>query len=183
MHVWIPPLPVFLQEAFGFFFFAVYTSFFEWVFHRYVLHQRLIWHRPFNAHTLIHHKVFGSGETYHLNRRGGDHKVALAWWTAPALVSLHLPLFWGVEVLTGFDVFWGGIVAMAVYYSFYEYLHWCMHVPKMRRFELTRPYLWLKEHHRLHHKHYFKNLNTVFPLADLVLGTRISKDIPARRAD
>ena len=68
---------------------------------------------------------------------------------------------------------------MIAYYALYEYLHYCMHLPKNRRFERTRFFQFVQTHHRLHHLYYMRNLNVVVPIADFVLRTRI----PLSRAD
>jgi sterol desaturase/sphingolipid hydroxylase (fatty acid hydroxylase superfamily) len=74
------------------------------------------------------------------------------------------------------------MAALGVYYSLYEYLHFCMHVPRERRLETTAWFRWLDAHHHMHHKRHLNNLNVVLPLADLVLGTLIrARDrIPAQ---
>jgi hypothetical protein len=59
----------------------------------------------------------------------------------------------------------------AAYYCFYEYIHWCMHLPKARRVEKPRFFQLLNGHHVLHHRYMHKNFNVVLPLADLCLGT------------
>jgi hypothetical protein len=70
-------------------------------------------------------------------------------------------------------IFFGGITALGVYYFLYEYLHFCMHVPKGRWLEKSACFSWLDAHHHQHHERHFKNLNVVLPLADLIFGTLI----------
>jgi len=85
---------------------------------------------------------------------------------------LHVPVLWGVERLSGVPVLWAGVATFGLYYFFYEYGHWCMHVRKRRWIERTKVFRWLDAHHRGHHRMHAKNLNVVFPLADYVLRTR-----------
>ena len=66
---------------------------------------------------------------------------------------------------------WGILIAFSLYYGAYEYLHWCMHLPKRRRVERSGLFFRLNGHHLLHHRYMGKNFNVVFPLADLCLGT------------
>ena len=58
-----------------------------------------------------------------------------------------------------------------MYYVAYEYIHWCMHLPKKRNIERSGIYFRLNGHHLLHHRYMHKNFNVVMPLADLLLGT------------
>jgi hypothetical protein len=71
------------------------------------------------------------------------------------------------------DIFVGALSALILYYFLYEYLHYCMHIPKRRWLETTAWFRWLDSHHHMHHKRHFNNLNVVLPLADIVFGTLI----------
>ncbi len=62
-------------------------------------------------------------------------------------------------------------VAFVGYYAAYEYMHWCMHLPKSRRVERSWIFYRLNGHHLLHHRYMHKNYNVVMPFADLCLGT------------
>ena len=53
----------------------------------------------------------------------------------------------------------------------YEYLHWCMHLPKARQFECFGLFRRINGHHILHHRYMHKNFNVILPIADLCLGT------------
>src|SRR3954462_6656187 len=50
-------------------------------------------------------------------------------------------------------------------------MHWCMHLPKQRKVELSWIFYRLNGHHLLHHRYMHKNFNVVLPLADLLFGT------------
>jgi sterol desaturase/sphingolipid hydroxylase (fatty acid hydroxylase superfamily) len=65
----------------------------------------------------------------------------------------------------------GAIIAITGYYITYEYIHWCMHLPKQRRVEKPWVFRRLNGHHLLHHRYMHKNFNVVCPLADFCLGT------------
>jgi hypothetical protein len=64
---------------------------------------------------------------------------------------------------------------MAGYYGTYEYIHWCMHLPKARVIERSGLFFRLNGHHLLHHRYMHKNFNVVLPLADLCLGTLLRR--------
>ena len=154
-----------------------YASFFEWVLHKYLMHM-LLWRYPFQAHALIHHGLFRADSSYHLQRSQDEPKVTFAWWNAPLLVALHLPLLLSLGWLFGWAVFAGGLVAMVSDYMLYEYIHWCMHVPRDRWVERTRAFRFVNTHHYIHHRYPYQNLNVVNVLADWVIGTmRTAKEV------
>jgi sterol desaturase/sphingolipid hydroxylase (fatty acid hydroxylase superfamily) len=96
----------------------------------------------------------------------------MAWWNGPVLIACcQLPFLiwslmgwhWGIVI--------GSTIACCAYYGAYEYMHWCMHLPKKRNIERSGIYFRLNGHHLLHHRYMHKNYNVVLPLADLLLGT------------
>lgn len=149
------------------------TSFFEWTLHKYIMHTPL-WQYPFHAHALVHHGLFRADRSYHIQPGVDQNKVRFAWWNAPGLYLLHVPLLSVLVYFFGWAVFWGGTVGLFSYYVLYESLHWCMHVPQDRWVERTRAFRWLNAHHYLHHRYAYKNLNVVLPLADWLLGSLVS---------
>ena len=170
-------LGLLLQQTLGFVTCFLYASFFEWTFHRFVMHNPDVWSYPFRAHTLVHHGVFRFDRSYHLQRDEDKGFVTFAWWNAPVLLALHAPFVLGTQALSGLQIFWGGITAMCFYYFLYEYLHFVMHVPRNRWIERTALFRWLNAHHRNHHKRHDRNLNVVLPLPDWLFGTLV---IPAK---
>ena len=136
-------------------------------------------HRPFGgfdyafrAHAIVHHHTFKADHTYHLIHEPDKKLIPMAWWNGPLLIFLGmlpvLALAWWVGrwwLLTG------SFVAFAGYYGAYEYMHWCMHLPKARRVERSWIFYRLNGHHLLHHRYMHKNYNVVMPFADLCLGT------------
>jgi hypothetical protein len=154
---------------------TVYASFFEWVLHRYVMHRPLGKFRyPFEAHALIHHHVFRADETYHLMNPKDAKTIPMAWWNGPVLVAVGVQPF--VVAAWWLGHWWllaGAGLACAGYYAAYEYIHWCMHLPKKRTVERAGIFFRLNGHHLLHHRYMRKNFNVVLPLADLFLGTQL----------
>ena len=91
----------------------------------------------------------------------------MAWWNGPAIIAIGmLPVtlvawwvgHWGLAA--------GTLVSFSSYYGAYEYMHWCMHLPKQRRIERSALFRRLNGHHLLHHRYMHKNFNVVLPLAD-----------------
>jgi hypothetical protein len=167
--------PEIATQVFAFFATFVYGSFFEWTLHRFFMHrrQRLIPY-PFELHALIHHKLFGSDETFHAQSPEMREHVTFVPRDYLILLLIHAPLFLGVQWLLGVGVALGGCAAVLVYLGLFDALHWMFHVPRARFVEKLRLFRWIKRHHLLHHRRPTRNLNVVFPLADFVLGTRIS---------
>ena len=166
-------MPLLLWSALGFGLAVIYASFFEWLLHRYVMHRPSgSFTYAFRAHTLTHHRIFKADESYHLHNPKDAHTIPMAWWNGPVLIALMLLPFIGAGWALGSSaVTWGAVVAVSIYYSVYETLHWCMHQPGDRPVERAGLFLRLNGHHLLHHRYMRKNFNVVLPLADLCLGT------------
>jgi hypothetical protein len=136
-------------------------------------------HRPvwkfryaFQAHAVVHHKTFKADHTYHLQDEKDKDTIPMAWWNGPVLIALGVLPFLAISWALGQWMFvLGGFIAFIGYYGTYEYIHWCMHLPKARRIEKPRLFRLLNGHHLLHHRYMHKNFNVVLPLADLCLGT------------
>ena len=152
---------------------VVFASFFEWTLHRFVMHKPIgKFDYPFKAHALVHHHVFKADHTYHVIDPKDSKTIPMAWWNGPVLVLLTSSPFAIISILAGSWAIWtGAIIAAALYYVAYEYIHWCMHLPKKRNIERSGIYFRLNGHHLLHHRYMHKNFNVVMPLADLLLGT------------
>jgi hypothetical protein len=161
-----------IGEIAAFFCFFLYASFFEWTLHKYLMHQPR-WQYPFRAHALVHHGLFRTGDKYFLSDVRVLRKVRFAWWNAPLIIGLHVPPILWLQHAVEAHILSGAVMALALYYGLYEYLHYCMHVPKRRRLEKTAWFRWLDSHHHMHHRRHFNNLNVVLPLADILFGTLI----------
>lgn len=163
----------FFWMAIGFVLAVVFASFFEWTLHRYVMHRPIQgFMYPFRTHTLVHHHVFRADHTYHLVEEKDKWTIPMAWWNGPVLVLLCCLPFVIASWITGhWGVVAGAAVAFSGYFAAYEYMHWCMHLPRKRNIERSGIFFRLNGHHILHHRYMHKNFNVVFPLADLLLGT------------
>jgi Fatty acid hydroxylase superfamily len=159
--------------AIGFVAATVYASFFEWILHRYVMHRPLGKFRyPYERHALVHHRIFRADHTYHLVDEKDAATIPMAWWNGPVLVLVGiLPFVLAAAASNEWGLVCGSAISTASYYAFYEYMHWCMHLPKRRSLERSGIFFRLNGHHLLHHRYMGKNFNVVLPLADLCLGT------------
>ena len=163
----------FYWAAIGFVATVVYGSFFEWALHRYVMHRPVKgFTYPFRAHALVHHHVFRADHTYHLVNEEDKWTIPMAWWNGPMIVLIcSIPFVLLAWMLGHWGIAVGAPVACATYYAVYEYIHWCMHLPRKRNIERSGIFFRLNGHHILHHRYMHKNFNVVLPLADLLLGT------------
>jgi hypothetical protein len=157
----------------GFLSAVVYASFFEWILHRYIMHRPFGKFRyPYEHHALIHHRVFRADHTYHLINEKDAKTIPMAWWNGPVLIAVGLiPFVLTAYLSSRWGLLCGAGVACMAYYGAYEYMHWCMHLPKRRQVERSGIFFRLNGHHLLHHRYMGKNFNVVLPLADLCLGT------------
>lgn len=162
-----------LWLAAGFVSAIVFASFFEWVLHRYVMHRPVgPFDYPFRTHALIHHHVFRADDSYHVQREEDKEIIPMAWWNGPALVALGcIPYSLIAWSIGQWIIVPAAATAFALYYGTYEYIHWCMHLPRRRRLERSGIFFRLNGHHLLHHRYMHKNFNVVMPLADFCLGT------------
>lgn len=153
----------------------LYSSVLEWLLHRYVMHRPVGSFRyPFRTHTLVHHRTFKADHTYHLIHEEDREIIPMAWWNGPVLVLISSLPAAVAGFIMGSWIPWLAITAsVACYYGAYEYMHWCMHVPKTKRRVVERSGIFfrLNGHHLLHHRYMGKNFNVVLPFADLVFGT------------
>lgn len=162
-----------------------YTSIVEWILHKTVMHKpvkiRLPWRTyifeyPFEAHAITHHGIFKADETYHLRNEADKFTIPMAWWNGPVLTIIATIPFMVVSLILGTWVIsaTAGCVIFA-YYCTYEYIHWCMHLPRQRNIERTGVFFRLNGHHLLHHRYMHKNFNVVLPFADLIFGTLLRR--------
>ena len=152
---------------------VAFASFCEWLLHKYVMHRPLGSFRyAYNAHAKVHHKVFKADHTYHLIHEHDKSTIPMAWWNGAVLVVIASIPCAIISWITGYwGIYASALLAFATYYGVYEYIHWCMHLPKARRVEKPWWFRRLNGHHLLHHRYMHKNFNVVLPLADLCLGT------------
>ncbi len=158
-----------------------YSSVCEWLLHRFVMHKP-VWtpfgrfRYAFHAHAQVHHRTFGYGINYHLQNEKDKNTIPMAWWNGPVLVLIASVIPTIISISVGYwyySVVSVGVIA--IYYGLYEYLHWCMHLPKARRIEMSSVFQWLNGHHLLHHRYMGKNFNVVFPFADVIFGTFLAR--------
>jgi hypothetical protein len=160
----------------------IYGSFFEWTFHRFVMHRRIRWFSlPFELHAVQHHGLFGADHTYHAQDEDMKKHVLFVARDYIFLLAVNFPVALGVELFFGRPMVLGWFLATLGYLQTFNMIHWRFHVPSETWFQRSRLFLWLKRHHLLHHENPKRNTNVVIPLADLCLGTLAMKPLNAER--
>ncbi|MEY2664284.1 MAG: hypothetical protein RIT04_92 [Candidatus Parcubacteria bacterium] len=159
----------------------------ELALHKFIMHRPLKifgweFRYPFEKHAVVHHGLFKSDKTFHHDPSIPENikTIPMAWWNGIVLVSLItqpvnlLAYYFAGHWVTGLAITVVTFVAGMCYYGVYEYIHWCMHLPKpaqRRLLEQSWVFYRLKGHHLLHHRHMNTNFNVVFPFADWLFGT------------
>ena len=165
----------------------VYASIFEWILHKYWMHKPIgIFgmkiRYPFEKHALTHHKIFKADHSYHLQKDEDKWTIPMAWWNGPILILVASLPWIGFDYLFSFlfPYFFSfrfmaiiPTLTISAYYGTYEYLHWCMHLPKKRRLEKSWLFWFLNGHHILHHRYMDMNYNVVLPIADILFQTML----------
>jgi len=157
----------------------------RWI-HKFLMHRALwIITHPHYALEVIHHGLFKADESFELQNHAPEKikhdrtKIRMAWWNFLIIVPVGSIPYACVAAPFAFFGLWavaltiyitGTCVALA-YYFVYEYIHWCMHLPRGRQLELWPIFQWLLRHHRIHHLLFNKNLNVVLPFADWLFGS------------
>lgn len=166
-----------LSQSIAFVATVVYGSFFEWTLHRNVMHKKTWISFPFELHAMLHHRIFRHDETYHAQSEEMLEHVTFVPRDYIILLLVNTPIILAMEWLLKAPIAIGAWAAILSYLGMFDLLHWSFHVPKERRMERWFWVRWLKEHHRLHHQYQNRNLNVVFPLADFVFRTRVSRPL------
>jgi len=133
----------FFWAAVGFVVAIVFASFFEWTMHRFLMHRRVnIFSYPFEKHAMVHHQIFKADETYHLIKEEDKYTIPMAWWNGPAIIAVGIiPFVVAAVVLKSWGIICGSLFACFAYYGAYEYMHWCMHLPRKRAVETLWDFL------------------------------------------
>lgn len=148
-------------------------SFFEWIAHRFILHSKAIIRFAYEEHDQEHHEEYGHDHTFAVPRRdyGIDFNVR-DWFL---FLGFIMPLWAGVELWIGKPILVGAFLSACAYLHAFNVIHRHFHAPTGSWLESTSVYWFLHEHHRLHHRLRHRNLNVVFPFADLCLRTLVRR--------
>lgn len=146
----------------------LWSSVCEWILHRYVMYRVSFRFRyAYEAHAKVHHNIYKSDNSYHVQRGDDGKKIAMAKWN-----GIVISILAGIPMIVfGYWMFILAFIISMSYYGVYEFMHWCMHMPKRRSMEYMMWFRKLNGHHLLHHRYVNKNYNVVLPFGDLIFGT------------
>lgn len=161
----------------------VYSSYGEYILHRYIMHRPLFgFMYPVNAHAKVHHTLFSYDATYHCAKAEYKRKITMARWNALVIVPVGFMPFHPYTFYLYLESGWTALtiagtylVAGFMYYGIYEWIHWCMHNPKDRALERWPLFRKLNGHHLLHHRFPNSNFNVVLPLFDWAFKTLLQR--------
>ncbi len=157
----------------------LWSSLFEWLLHKYVMHRPFLGSRyAFNAHAIVHHPKFAGDKYCSPHSKEDMEKIPMAWWNGPVLIVIAtLPAVFVSWICDEWMLSIVVVSVMTVYFLLYEGMHYLMHDPKdttlIRWVKSTKVFKFLDKHHFLHHEHPRSNFNVVFPFWDWFLGTLI----------
>lgn len=159
-----------------FVFSCVLMSFVEHQVHARIMHQRFflsnkfpILEKVFLHHAGLHHSTYAVAFTDPPVPRGDDKGIRLSILEGVGESLIFAFLISFVSKI-GAIVF---VLVVALHHMIWNAIHLEMHKPEGRFFSQWPVYKYLARHHLMHHKYPSKNMNVVFPLADLVLGTTV----------
>lgn len=161
-----------IGSIFLIFLFILWCSVCEWTLHKFLMHKpHKFFMYPYSTHTLTHHVVFKGDDSYD-DSYDKEHHVPMSWWNGVIITVLSASVF----LVFSIKLFFIAYMVSLWYYCLYEYIHWCMHLPKNRFIEKSAVFKWLNNHHLLHHKYMNRNYNVVVPFADFIFGTLMTKE-------
>jgi hypothetical protein len=164
------------SEAVSFAAWFLYACFFEWVLHRHFMHaRRFPLQDAFRGH-MEHHQIYRGDHRFQVEEGHPGEGIAMRWYAFPLILLGHTPVFALIQWATGLPTFWGALAACTTYFVGYEYTHYLMHAPLGHPVERFGWFRFMREHHRLHHRHMRVNYNVFIPLADVCLGTLRTKE-------
>ena len=136
----------------------VWANWFEYIYHRFVLHLPKIF---FARRHFEHHASVGTpAEAEHVNF--GSSPV----WVVAIFAINGLPMA-GVNFLLGLDMTPGILFAFAVYFIAVEEIHWRIHLGGRLPLGLRGA----RAYHLGHHAHADSRFNIFLPLWDMLLGS------------
>lgn len=120
------------------------TALMEYLLHRYYLHKK-----SGHDHIRIHHKNFKGDESFENSKMNIKDIMS-----SPGYIFITSSLALILTITLSFSF---GLISLWIYISsvvydlWLEFAHFLFHSPKKTKFETSKFFLLLKEHHRTHH--------------------------------
>ncbi|PIP94891.1 MAG: hypothetical protein COW00_14400 [Bdellovibrio sp. CG12_big_fil_rev_8_21_14_0_65_39_13] len=161
--------------------FAVYCI------HRFPLHRRMkFWTFPFDSHTVEHHRFFTSDHITFKNSKD-YYAIFFPSFVVAIFVFAIFPLFfYGSSFFLTIDQAHFFTSMSAGYFLLYEFVHWASHLQEDHFLMKLNWLKMMREHHRVHHNPKLMgkyNFTIVYPLMDILMGTKYKGILPADLAE
>ena len=152
-----------------------YTHFFEYSYHRFLMHAGARWLGFIKRNHLEHHRVFNGANFTSKNQNDWQY-IASPWYVFPVLFSIH---YAALGVLLPAKLMVSFFCGVVFHYLFFELTHWLTHVEGnvvdewLRRVRLVGA---ARDYHIRHHRYHHEiptmdfNFNPPF-LGDVIAGT------------
>lgn len=137
---------------------VVYTSFAEYILHRWIMHKPWPWR---TKHYVEHHVL-------HHGRRELHHNISMSPLMANMLI---LPVTVGAACINLWFALLPIIFAL-VYAGTWTMMHNCHHDLKYAWIKKLPFYGWFRKHHLIHHDIPNRNYGTIFIWTDYLFGTK-----------
>jgi hypothetical protein len=168
--------------------FWVFANFFEWTVHRFPMHRPLVPRMMYRNHAQVHHTAF-TDDSMAMSEPRELWLIMMPWYTIVLLLVAVSPVAIIAALLGGLPLAGIFYIGAVTYFLCYEVVHALYHVaPERLARHGIRPhglFARMRAHHARHHtlrRMAHVNFNVIFPLADLVLGTRERSDAKATPA-
>ena len=147
--------------------------------HRDLLHRRRRFVQfAYYRHSEVHHMFFTDVHIVCTSMRDLHAVLFPLWVVALVLGLVNLPGWFLLDRFVSSNAAWLLLAGSAGYFSSYEIVHSISHLRDDHPLLWFPPFRYMRDHHRLHHAHdrmHTENFNIVYPLADWLAGTLVSK--------
>jgi sterol desaturase/sphingolipid hydroxylase (fatty acid hydroxylase superfamily) len=154
-------------------FYFLFCNFFEYLFHRFPMHQKVKFMKAVYHHVTIHHNFYAN-DLYYYENPNDYYAVLIPYyvWIHVVISSCVLGLI--VYAIFGYNQAILFLVTVSSYYLIYEFLHFSYHARAdswIKKIPLVKS---LSRFHLVHHstdKMAKFNFNITFPIFDTIFGT------------
>lgn len=150
-------------------------NFWVWFLHKHPLHRRWkIMPFAYDIHTKAHHFFFTDEDVVFRDSRDFQILLFPYWSVALYCFILGPGVAFIVSLFATKNISFLVLIGVPGYFLLYEIFHFISHLPEDHPVLKISHFRYMREHHRLHHRHSLMagyNFTIVFPLADKVMGT------------
>ncbi|MDH5581219.1 MAG: hypothetical protein OEY33_04885 [Bdellovibrionales bacterium] len=168
IELWVIPVVLILGNAVVFFI------------HKYPLHrQSKLFKFAYTIHSKYHH-VFFTDKVLVFETTKDFYILFFPTWVVLGFVLTYFPLlYFGGPYLFSLNIIYLAMSMGSLYFLLYEILHFCSHLPESHPILRVPGVRYMWNHHKTHHDPKLMgsyNFNIVYPLMDILMGTKYKKD-------